>query len=138
MSEPETSLHCHADADAHFRRKPSAFRSTISRDPDAEFPAQENRYVLYLNYGCPWAHRTNLGLEGWFFLTPIMKADTRSPCWLWDSQKETIVNDESGEIIRMFYTEFDELLPYELREANHPSGGYFPPHLRVEIDAMTE
>jgi putative glutathione S-transferase len=57
---------------------------------------------------------------------------------LWDKKKETIVNNESSQIIRMFYTEFDDLLPPELREENHPGGGYYPQHLRAEIDAMND
>jgi glutathionyl-hydroquinone reductase len=55
---------------------------------------------------------------------------------LWDKKKETIVNNESSEIIRMFYTEFDDLLPEELRESSQPGGGYYPEHLREKIDEM--
>ena len=43
-----------ADKDGHFRRQESQFRSRVSSDPNAEFPAEKGRYVLYLNYGCPW------------------------------------------------------------------------------------
>jgi putative glutathione S-transferase len=58
---------------------------------------------------------------------------------LWDKKKETIVNNESSEIIRMLYTEFDDLLPDDdLKEANHPGGGFYPAHLRAEIDAMND
>ncbi|RLL97199.1 hypothetical protein CFD26_104102 [Aspergillus turcosus] len=60
---------------------------------------------------------------------------------LWDKKHETIVNNESSEIIRMFFTEFDDLLPQGLREAHHPATGgrgFYPSHLRAEIDAMNE
>ena len=57
---------------------------------------------------------------------------------LWDKKKETIVSNESSEIIRMFYTEFDHLLPESKREANQPGGGFLPPHLKQDIDAMND
>lgn len=57
---------------------------------------------------------------------------------LWDKKKETVVNNESSEIIRMFYSEFDDLLPQERRESNRHGGGYLPDNLRKEIDAMNE
>ncbi|KAF7119080.1 hypothetical protein CNMCM5793_008819 [Aspergillus hiratsukae] len=57
---------------------------------------------------------------------------------LWDKQRETIVNNESSEIIRMFYAEFDHLLPEAMREANRPGGGLYPAPLRADIDAMNE
>jgi glutathionyl-hydroquinone reductase len=59
---------------------------------------------------------------------------------LWDKKTETIVNNESSEIIRMFYTEFDHLLPEHLRESAQPGGGggFYPEHLRKEIDEMND
>lgn len=57
---------------------------------------------------------------------------------LWDKKTETIVNNESSEIIRMLYDSFDEFLEPDLREANKPGGGFYPPHLRKEIDAMND
>ncbi|GAB1199829.1 hypothetical protein APSETT444_009188 [Aspergillus pseudonomiae] len=177
----EHKVYRHADADGHFRRKASVFRSSVSSDPAAKFPAEKDRYVLYLGYGCPWAHRTNivrllkgleeiiqlvvldpeLGPDGWFFsgrwgsaekdplygFTQLrqlyFKAD---PAYegrytipvLWDKKEGTIVNNESSEIIRMFYTEFDHLLPDELREINRPGGGFYPQPLRKDIDEMNE
>jgi glutathionyl-hydroquinone reductase len=55
---------------------------------------------------------------------------------LWDTKTETIVNNESAEIIRMLYEEFDEFLPEANREANRPGGGFYPEALRKEIDEM--
>ncbi|KAB8211823.1 transferase [Aspergillus parasiticus] len=174
-----SSTHGFADSDGHFRRKVSTFRSWVSQDPAAEFPAQRGRYVLYLAWGCPWAHRTNivrslkglediielvvldpdLGPDGWFFsgqrgtaaqdprygftllrdlyhkADPDYAGRVTIPV-LWDTQRETIVNNESGEIIRMLATEFDQLLPAAQREAHQPGGGLYPVGLRAEIDAF--
>ncbi|KAH0829373.1 Glutathione S-transferase omega-like 2 [Fonsecaea pedrosoi] len=57
---------------------------------------------------------------------------------LWDKKTETIVNNESSEIIRMLYDQFDDFLEPDQREVNKPGGGFYPPHLRAEIDAMNE
>jgi glutathionyl-hydroquinone reductase len=172
----------HADADGQFRRKDSVFRNFISKDPSSKFPAEKNRYALYVNYGCPWAHRTILvrGLkgmddsivqlivtgfeltsDGWLFTGTDGSAD-KDPLYgfhnlkqlylkanpeysgrytvptLWDKKLETIVNNESSEIIRMLYTEFDEFLPEEFREVNRPGGGFLPASLKPEIEAMNE
>ena len=59
------------------------------------------------------------------------------PC-LWDKKTHTIVNNESSEIIRMFYTAFDDFLDPHLREANKDEAGLYPAHLRSEIDSMNE
>ena len=48
------------EKDGKFKRPDAAFRSWISSEPDAEFPPEKDRYVLYLNLGCPWAHRANI------------------------------------------------------------------------------
>ncbi|KAI5359741.1 Putative glutathione S-transferase, Thioredoxin-like superfamily, glutathione Transferase family [Septoria linicola] len=182
MSEKTATVtHAHSDKDGHFRRKDSAFRNWISKDADAQYPAESGRYVLYMNYGCPWAHRTSIvralkGLEehiemyatdfdltkeGWRFTgqngsdpqDPInnlpgmkeiyLKVDPEYtgrytvPC-LFDKKTQTIVNNESSEIIRMFYFEFDDLLPEKLREENKPGGGFYPQALRKDIDDMNE
>jgi putative glutathione S-transferase len=57
---------------------------------------------------------------------------------LWDKKKETIVNNESSEVIRMLYTEFDDLIPEHLREVNKAQSLYPEGHLRKEIDDMNE
>lgn len=57
---------------------------------------------------------------------------------LWDKKLHTIVNNESSEIIRILYDSFDEFLEPDQREVNKPGGGFYPPHLRQEIDAMND
>jgi glutathionyl-hydroquinone reductase len=73
-------------SDGSFKRQVSSFRSWISNEPGAQFPAEKDRYVclypktlysvdflrfgdettdadeqvLYINLGCPWASRANL------------------------------------------------------------------------------
>ncbi|KAF2249963.1 glutathione transferase [Trematosphaeria pertusa] len=169
-----------SESDGQFRRKPSAFRNFISADPSSAFPAEPNRYALYIHLGCPWAHRTNIVrslkcLEDIIQLIVLDDAEIKDgkmmwcfagekkdPLYgfkylkdlyeksepgydgrylvptLWDKKTETIVSNESSEIIRMFYTEFDAFLPEHLRESSKGEKGIFPPHLRAEIEAMNE
>ena len=47
---------------------------------------------------------------------------------LWDTQRETIVSNESAEIIRMFNSAFDGITGNEM--------DFLPPDLRAEIDAV--
>jgi putative glutathione S-transferase len=49
---------------------------------------------------------------------------------LWDKQTETIVNNESSEIIRIFNSAFDEL--------GATPGDYYPEGLRGEIDTIND
>lgn len=46
------------------------------------------------------------------------------------------MSNESSEIIRMFYSAFDEFLPDEEREATKGKAGLFPKHLRSEIEEL--
>ncbi|KAI8629004.1 glutathione S-transferase [Xylariaceae sp. FL1651] len=57
---------------------------------------------------------------------------------LWDKKTGTLVNNESSEIIRMLYSEFDEFVAQPYREASKPGGGLYPAALRADIDAMNE
>lgn len=170
-----------ASKDGHFHRQASAFRSwvTPSADKTAQFPAAKNRYALYINYGCPWAHRANImrslkrlenviqlivldyemGPEGWVF-SGRDGTDAKDPLYgymkikdlylhadpeynarytvpvLWDKERETVVNNESSEIIRMLESCFDEFLPAEEREESKGERGLYPEALRGEIDSF--
>ena len=50
---------------------------------------------------------------------------------LYDKKTGRIVNNESSEIIRMFYTEFDDILPEEFRNVD-----LLPEVIRQEIEDM--
>ncbi|MES1955223.1 glutathione S-transferase family protein [Salinisphaera hydrothermalis] len=50
---------------------------------------------------------------------------------LWDTRHETIVSNESADIVRMFNSAFDAL-------AEHPERDYYPEALQAEIDAVNE
>jgi putative glutathione S-transferase len=41
-----------------FVRQASAFRDQVTADGSSAFPAEADRYHLYVSLACPWAHRT--------------------------------------------------------------------------------
>lgn len=45
-----------------FRRGAGGIRDWITADGTSDFPAEPGRYLLYVSYACPWAHRTLLYL----------------------------------------------------------------------------
>ena len=158
-----------------FVRQESQFRHWITADgrpgPSGEggFPAEADRYHLFVSLACPWAHRTLIfrkikGLEnligvsvveplmleqGWElgaaaqqasplpgirylyelyrFVDPDFTGRVTVPV-LWDKQRETIVSNESAEIIRMFNRAFDGLT------GNRDD--YCPDELLAEIDQV--
>ncbi|CAJ2500780.1 Uu.00g036330.m01.CDS01 [Anthostomella pinea] len=114
----------------------------------------ENVIDLYMLYTMDWP-------QGWFFngehgtlekdplygfthlrelylkVDPNFNGRVTVPV-LWDKKTGTMVNNESSEIIRMLYTEFDAFVPEAVREANKPVGGFYPEHLREDIDEMND
>jgi putative glutathione S-transferase len=153
-----------------FLRQASAFRHWITRDGSSPFPAEPERYHLYVSLACPWAHRTLIlrklkrledvisvsvvdwfmGDQGWSFseregctLDVICGAQylhqiyTRAmPTYsgrvtvpvLWDKATQTLVNNESSEIIRMLNGAFDAWGDADV--------DLYPAPLRAEIDAI--
>lgn len=159
-----------------FNRQKTAFHNWITPDgspgPGGEggFPAEPDRYHLYVSYACPWAHRTLifrklkklesvvslsvvhhfLGADGWTFEAKegatgdqvnnydflrelYQKADPRftgrvTVPVLWDKKKQTIVSNESSEIIRMLNSAFDRWGDADI--------DFFPRHLREQIEAI--
>lgn len=41
-----------------FKRESAQYRHSISNEKNAHFPAENDRYHLYVSLACPWAHRT--------------------------------------------------------------------------------
>jgi putative glutathione S-transferase len=52
---------------------------------------------------------------------------------LWDKKRETIVNNESSEIIRMLNSEFNALVPNDRAQLD-----FYPVPLRADIDGVNE
>jgi putative glutathione S-transferase len=170
------------DKSGEFKRQTSVFRNFIENKPGAEFPAEKDRYHLYVSYACPWAHRTlivrklkgldnivsftsvhwHMGEKGWRFATPDenipgenvtpdpLHSDyshlrhiyfEQNPDYegrftvptLYDKKAKKIVSNESAEIIRMFYTAFDDLL-----DDDHKGVDLLPEKLKKDIDELNE
>lgn len=146
-----------------FVRKDSSFRDFIGSD---KFPAERDRYHLYISHACPWAHRASIfrslkGLESIIGLT-VVKAYMGDNGWelsddpinhkkfmheiytsanpnytgrvtvpvIWDKKENTIVNNESSEIIRMFNSAFDDF--------TENKNDYYPESLRSKIDEIND
>lgn len=152
-----------------FVRTESAFRRWVTSDSGGAYPAEPNRYHLYVSLACPWAHRTLIarvvkGLEdavpvsivepvmsaqGWAFSLqypdringynylhqlytasePQYSGRVSVPV-LWDTQTNTIVNNESSEIVRMLNNAFDLVGDRDI--------DLYPAHLRDKIDQANE
>ncbi|KAL7581208.1 hypothetical protein ACA910_005991 [Epithemia clementina (nom. ined.)] len=63
-----------------FIRKDAAHRNWIKNDPAAQFPAEKDRYHLYVSYACPWACRTLMmrALKG---LEDVISVTVVHPIW---------------------------------------------------------
>jgi putative glutathione S-transferase len=84
-------------------------------DADAD-PLYDSRHVkdLYLRADPAYSGR---------FTVPV----------LWDKKRNTIVNNESSEIIRILNTEFNALVPAEKAQLD-----FYPAPLRADIDGVNE
>ena len=166
-----------------FIRKDSKYRNWIypekplTSNNSQEFISEKNRYVLYVSYACPWAHRTIiyraiLGLEkvidvcvvnpvynatgwsqeGWSFqeysdvsgdhingkkhlheIYTLSKKDYSGKVTvpvLWDKKSNTIVNNESADIIKILNFSFKDFCTNWI--------DLYPEKLKTEIDDLNE
>lgn len=49
-----------SDEKGSFQRQASRFRERVESSPEAKFPAESGRYVLFIGEACPWCHRVML------------------------------------------------------------------------------
>lgn len=95
--------------DGRFVREETRFRSVVSPDPGAEFPAEPGRYHLWVAYLCPWASRTLVyrvlkGLEGLITISYARPGLPREG-WTFDHGPDGSVED--GFPLHRLYTEHD-------------------------------
>ena len=185
MSSTKRNVMSSINKEGEFVMKPSSFRNTISKTGD--YPAEKDRYHLYVSLACPFAHRTLIvrrlkGLKkvishtvvdylklenGWQFNAdvrccekdPIFDANFLREVYmkasldydgritvpvLFDKKSNTIVNNESSEIIRMLNTEFNDfceteeqrkldLYPESLRDRIEEINAWIYPYINLGV-----
>jgi glutathionyl-hydroquinone reductase len=145
-----------------YQRPVSQFHDRVSNQAGATYLAAANRYLLYVGWSCPWAHRTlvvrslkglagaidvvvvdgDVNSGGWVLPVPTENCQTLADVYrlsdtnyrgrstvpaLWDCQTKSIVNNESGEIIEILNSEFNEF-------ATNPDIDLYPVDLKSAID----
>ncbi|KAK4454377.1 glutathione S-transferase Gst3 [Podospora aff. communis PSN243] len=103
----------------HWHMGPRGWRFATAEDNDAE---GENVIPDPLHDG--FTHLRQL----YFSVNPNYEGRFTVPV-LWDKKEQTIVNNESSEILRMFNTEFDDLIEEQYRSVD-----LYPQDLRGAID----
>ncbi|KAJ5794027.1 hypothetical protein N7457_000626 [Penicillium paradoxum] len=96
--------------------------------PGWRFPASDDEYpgaTVDHIFGEDYMHKV------YFRADPGYKGRYSVPL-LWDKKTETIVCNESDELLRWLPTAFNELLPQSLAAID-----LYPPHLRAKIDTIT-
>jgi putative glutathione S-transferase len=96
--------------------------------PGWQFPTSEDEYpgaTVDKLYGSAYLHdiyfKADKGYKGRYSV-PV----------LWDTKAETIVNNESHEILRWLPNSFNSVFPGEFNKT-----GYYPAHLRQRIDEVS-
>ncbi len=106
------------------------------RDADGGYPATEGE-VATEDDGVPDVTRENplsakFVREYYFKVNPQYEGRFTVPI-LWDTKQNKIVNNESSEIIRIFNTDFNDILPDEFAKVD-----LFPQSLQKEIEDQNE
>jgi len=155
-------------AGGEFRRQASRFRGWIKADGSSDYPAEADRYHLYVSYACPWAHRAIIarslkGLEsvigmtvvdplrdedGWAFREepdPVSGFGYLSEAYrqsdpTFDGRVTVPVlwDKQRGEIVNNESSEIIRILNSEFGEWADNSTDWYPPELREEIDSVNQ
>lgn len=101
--------------------------------PGWRFPENDNAYpaaTVDKLFGSDYLHQV------YFKADPEYKGRYSVPA-LWDTKTDTMVNNESADLLRNFQTAFDDLLTQE-GKTKEASIHLYPEHLREKIDSICE
>jgi len=82
----DTSALSELDDKGAFKRSESEFRHWVKADGSTDFPAEKDRYVLYVAHACPWANRTLIARK-LKKLDDVIDVIFVSPVWDYDLSK---------------------------------------------------
>ncbi|KAF4463484.1 Glutathione S-transferase [Fusarium albosuccineum] len=129
-----------ADTDGRFRRPASKFRGVF---PSDEHPVEKDRYVLYVNYGCPWAHRANIvrSLKRLDDIIQLVEVDDIDPGpgkgWFFSGKFGPRQDPVTGaKFLRELYLGTDSDFTGRHFASEKGPAGLFAEHLRDEIVSM--
>lgn len=100
------------DPQGKFNRTPTKFRNSITADGSIGFPAELNRYHLYVSLACPWAQRTLIlrqlkGLEDVITLS-ILDPEIDQDGWVFSDGEGCIPDTVNhSQYLRDIYTKAD-------------------------------
>ncbi|MFO7277342.1 MAG: glutathione S-transferase family protein [Pseudomonadota bacterium] len=148
-----------------FQRRPSTYRARVSADGSTGFPAEANRYHLYVARACPWSHRTMIfrvlkKLEdvisisylepamlenGWTFREPDPLTGARylyevyqraDPRYTGRATVPVLWDKRTGTIVNNESSDIVRMLNSEFNAFTDDRTDYYPAELAAEIDAL--
>ncbi|PCJ29497.1 MAG: glutathione-dependent reductase [Rickettsiales bacterium] len=152
-------------ADGKFVRKQSSFRDFIG---SKRFPAEANRYHLYISHACPWAHRAVVfrklkGLESIISLSVVNSFmgengwelgegsdpingkkymheiyTLADPSYTGRVSVPVLWDKQEGTIVNNESSEIMRMFGSEFDAITKNSKDYYPENLRAEIDEVNE
>ncbi|USG61612.1 glutathione S-transferase family protein [Sneathiella marina] len=150
-----------------FNRTETQFRNWIQADNSSEFPAEKNRYHLFVSHACPWAHRTMifrklLGLEdiisvtyvepmmlenGWEIRgsSPIEEAkfmyhvyQAAEPFYSGQASVPVLWDKQKATIVSNESSEIIRMLNNGFKDLSNSYYDFYPQGYRAEIDVLND